>query len=535
VADVAEPELRRALAELQEAEFLFEVELPAGTGYTFNHALTHAVAYDGLLVKQRRLLHVRVLQAVEEAYPDRLDELTERLTHHALRAEDWGKAAQYLFKAGKRANEHAAHTRAVELFEQALSALSHLPTTRGNVDLAIEIRLGLRVALVPNLELARIRGYLDEAEALAASIDDEARLTHITTSRCTFLGLAGSLPEAEAAGLRGLELAQRQTDPLLKLNAKFALGQAYQFMGKLKDAVAVLKPDAAQLMGEMRLKYAGTTGTTSVLYLTSLANACSFIGDFEAASAYSQQACAIADEIKRPYDLSYARLALGVLCLVRGDAGSAIERLEAALHHSRTADIQILFASIARFLGAAYALADRCEEAKELLEEAGSYCRAKSLTTFEVWCDASLALAHAVSGSAEAADRAEKALEAARRCGVRTVEPQLLRIRGRLLSEHGQEHEAAFREAIAVAQSLGMLPELAACHEELGSALLRSGRLDDAGSELHTAQDLHRKLALGRISHVAPRLTEIEGLSPVRSAAPVAAAFHLTDKAGDAA
>jgi tetratricopeptide (TPR) repeat protein len=535
VADIAEPELRRALAELQEAEFLFEVELPAGLGYTFNHALTHAVAYEGLLVKQRRFLHVRVLQAVEEAYPDRIDELTERLAHHALRGEDWARAVEYLFKAGKRANSHAAHRRAVGLFEQALDALSHLPSTPRTIDRGIEIRLGLRVALVPNVELARVRSYLDEAEVLAESIGDGARLAHITTSRCTFLGLAGALPEAEAAGLRGLELAQRQIDPLLRLNAKFALGQAYQFMGKLEDAVAVLKPDAAQLMGEMRFKYAGTTGTTSVLYLTSLANACSFIGDFEAASTYSQEACAIADEIKRPYDLSYARLALGVLCLVKGDAEGAIERLEAALHHSRTAEIQILFTSIARFLGAAYTLAGRFEEARNLLGEAIEYCRDKALTTFQVWCDASLAVAHATMGSGDAASRIDEALEQARRFGVRTVEPQLLRARGRLLSEQGRDFETSFREAIAVAQSLGMLPELAAAHEELGSALLDSGRSDEAGSELRIGQELRRKLAAGRTSHAAPHLTEIEGSSPARSVAPVAAAFHLSHKAGDAA
>src|SRR5262249_60640321 len=64
VADVPLDELRRQLGELQGFEFLYEVASPSGTEYTFKHALTHAVAYEGMLLKHRRTLHPRVLQAL---------------------------------------------------------------------------------------------------------------------------------------------------------------------------------------------------------------------------------------------------------------------------------------------------------------------------------------------------------------------------------------------------------------------------------------------------------------------------------------
>jgi predicted ATPase len=43
---------------------------PSGV-YTFKHALTHEVAYSSLLLEQRRLLHARIVEALEALAPER--------------------------------------------------------------------------------------------------------------------------------------------------------------------------------------------------------------------------------------------------------------------------------------------------------------------------------------------------------------------------------------------------------------------------------------------------------------------------------
>ena len=58
-------ELRRGLAHLQAAEFLYETSLFPEPEYTFKHALTLEVAYQSLLHERRRTLHARVLDALE--------------------------------------------------------------------------------------------------------------------------------------------------------------------------------------------------------------------------------------------------------------------------------------------------------------------------------------------------------------------------------------------------------------------------------------------------------------------------------------
>jgi predicted ATPase len=103
IADMPEEALRRGLAHLQAAEFLYETRLFPEPEYTFKHALTHEVAYGSLLLERRRVLHARIVAAMETLAGERVVEQVERLAHHALRGEMWDKALAYCHQAGEKA------------------------------------------------------------------------------------------------------------------------------------------------------------------------------------------------------------------------------------------------------------------------------------------------------------------------------------------------------------------------------------------------------------------------------------------------
>ena len=65
IAELPEAALHRGLAHLQAAEFLYETRLFPEQDYTFKHALTHEVAYGSLLLERRRVLHARIVEALE--------------------------------------------------------------------------------------------------------------------------------------------------------------------------------------------------------------------------------------------------------------------------------------------------------------------------------------------------------------------------------------------------------------------------------------------------------------------------------------
>src|SRR5262249_21201441 len=149
---------------------------------------------------------------------DRLDDQVEGLAHHALRGEVWAKALAYCRQAGDKARARSAHREAVGYFQQALSALPHLPETRDILAQAIDLRLDLRNALHPLGALAQILDYLREAEALAAALDDQRRLGWISAYMTYYFWLMGDHDRAVETGQRALGMAKAVVDFALQVD-----------------------------------------------------------------------------------------------------------------------------------------------------------------------------------------------------------------------------------------------------------------------------------------------------------------------------
>src|SRR5262249_35692077 len=182
IADVPEEALHRGLAHLHAAEFLYETRLFPEQEFTFRHALTYEVAYGSLLLERRRGRPERLVEVLETLAPDQVAEQVERLAHHALRGEVWGKAVLYCRQAGARANARAAFREAVAYFEQALQTLGHLAEDGDTRGQAIELRLALDSPLRQLGEHGRCLALLGEAEVLVRALDDRARLGRVLAS-----------------------------------------------------------------------------------------------------------------------------------------------------------------------------------------------------------------------------------------------------------------------------------------------------------------------------------------------------------------
>jgi class 3 adenylate cyclase/tetratricopeptide (TPR) repeat protein len=501
IAESPEDELRRYLARLQVAEFLYEMSLFPELEYTFRHALTHEVAYRSLLQERRRALHARIVEVIEQLASDRLAEHVERLAHHALQGEVWDKAVRYLRQAGLKAVARSAHRKAVEYFDQALGALAHLPETRETLALAIDLRLDLRTALFPLVEIARIFEYLREAETLAEALGDDRRLSRVSAFMTNCLWLLGEHDRAIEAGQRSLATAEALSDIPLQVLANFYLALTYWARGDHRRAIDSHRRVVAAIEADRMGERFGTAGCPAVLSRGYLAWCLAELGEFAEGTALGQQAVRIGETLDHPYSLTVACIQLGGLYLRRGHVRQAIATLERGLDLCRTWDIPQLFPWAASRLGAAYALAGRVADGLRLLQTAVAQAESGGTLIegplWTIW----LSEAHLLAG--QMTDALQLASSAVDRCAARHergYQAWGLRLLGEIAARSDppqvDQAETAYRGASALAEELGMRPLLAHCHLGLSTVCQRSGNLARAGAERSTAVALLREMEM---------------------------------------
>jgi class 3 adenylate cyclase/tetratricopeptide (TPR) repeat protein len=237
VVGLAEDVLQRSLAHLQGAELLYEMQLFPDPVYTFKHALTHDVAYNSLLLEQRRVLHARIVEALEALAPDRIAEQVERLAHHTLRGEVWDKAFTYCRQAGAKAYAGSAYREAVGYWEQALEAQAHLPPDRPTQEQAADVHGNLYFALHALRQHAQMLTHLRAAEALAVGLADHRRLGIIYRSLANTLRLMQDYEPALAYSQRAHAMATVLGDVGLQMESRLAMGWIYCDLGDYRQAM----------------------------------------------------------------------------------------------------------------------------------------------------------------------------------------------------------------------------------------------------------------------------------------------------------
>ena len=499
IAELPEADLHRGLAHLQAAEFLYETRLFPEREFTFKHALTHEVAYNALLQERRRVLHARIVEALEALAGDRVTEQVERLAHHAMRGAVWNKALAYNRQAGARVAARPAYREAVAYFEQALAALAQLPECRDTLEQAIDLRCELRNALIPLGEQTRIFDHLREAEVLAERLGDNQRLGQIANYLCIAFSNMGQHDRAIAAGQQALALATASGAFDIQVVAQTYLGLAYTAVGDFRQALDFSRRVMALLPGERRLARFGQTNLPAVVSRVFAIWNLAELGGFAEGRGVGEDAVQIAEAIEQPYSLATALIVLGLLYRRQGDIAQAIPTLERALALCQSANISRFFPRIVSPLVAAYALAGRAAEAlpflDQMLERVAIGSRIADLALVLTELSEALLLVDRVD---EASALAERLFELSRIHTGRGYQAHAYRLLGEVARHRDtpdvDQAVAHYQQALTLAEELGMRPLQAHCHHGLGTLYATSGQREQARTALSTAIDLYRAM-----------------------------------------
>ena len=299
--------------------------------------------------------------------------------------------------------------------------------------------------------------------------------------------------------------------------ASYYLGRAYHIQGDYRQAIDYLGQTLASFEGARRHEHFGLPFLPAVTSRAYLAVCHAELGTFAEGRAFGDEGLRIAEAATHPVSLIFACGGIGVLALHQGELSRAFPLLEQAVSICREANLPVYFPWAAGALGSAYSLAGRISDAVPLLTQALEQTSAMETVGFQTRCRLSLGEAQVLAGRMEEAHTlAERTLALAHERQERGHQAYALRLLGEIAARRDPPHieaaETHYREALALADELGMRPLTAHCHRGLGTLYAKIGRREQARAALTTAINLYRAMdMMFWLPQAEAALAQVEG------------------------
>ncbi len=283
--------------------------------FTFKHALLHDVAYETVLLSERRALHERAAEWLALVVAERRDEYLEEIAGHLLLADQMDQAAELLFEAAERALNSGDASSARRLADAGFRA-SGAAASNSSWHLILARACRLVGDLATADEAVRLAIQLGERNA------DDAAIVAATHEAFFVSELLGAHERGRSLVERALPIATRLGGiNLTRMLTCSALSDLNS--GNLKRA----KQNAAATLS--RAKMEGDTKTLIGAHLTSgrIAQA---LGDHDETLAHDRRIFELATESGDLTGLAICHLNLGVSWHYLADLRSDIRNYERA-------------------------------------------------------------------------------------------------------------------------------------------------------------------------------------------------------------
>jgi class 3 adenylate cyclase/predicted ATPase len=228
--------LREGLAQLVQAEFLYEQGTPPRSTYRFKHALIQDAAYQSLLKSTRQQHHQRIAAALEAEFGEIVETRPELVAQHYTKAGLVERAVPYWYAAGRRALRGYANREATNHANRGLELLATLPDSpeRAEQELALQLVLGPSLSFVKGPQA--VESIYARARELARQVGGTPDLFPALSGLAYAQIVLGRLREARALANEFLELAAAQDDPLISAVGHSMVAYTAWWQGDFIDA-----------------------------------------------------------------------------------------------------------------------------------------------------------------------------------------------------------------------------------------------------------------------------------------------------------
>jgi class 3 adenylate cyclase/predicted ATPase len=334
IAPQDEDALQAGLAQLVQAELLYQRGRPPRARYLFKHALIQDAAYASLLKRTRQQVHQQVAQALEARFPAVVETRPELVAQHYTAAGCAEQAVRYWQRAGQQASDRSAHLEAISHLTTGIELLKTLPETPAHTQQTLTLHIGLGAALqiAKGLAAREVEHAYTQAHALCQQVGETPELVPVLFGLWWFYLVRSQLHTARELGETLLRLAQRTHDPALAVAAHYALGFTWFNLGVLPAARQHLEEGITRYTPDQRRAPVFRIGQDlGVACQANTARTLWLLGYPEQALARLHEALALAHALAHPYSLAFARCWVAYVSQFRRDVPAVHEHAEAAV------------------------------------------------------------------------------------------------------------------------------------------------------------------------------------------------------------
>ncbi len=325
-------ELKSNLLNLQGLEFIYEKRLFPELEYIFKHALTQEVAYNSLLLKRRKEIHEKIGRAIEEIYPDRLEEFYEMLAYHYSKSDNLEQACQYLKLSAKKAMRSYSNQEGFLFYRDAISILKQKPETEQNkrdqIDVILSMGVPMEFLAFPEDSIK----FIHEGEKLCKELEDRKSLATLFH----FIGLFHIFKGNPVLGRKYQEDSFKEAEEIqdIEIMAPVApsLCLSYSVEGNYKGIANIASKVIALLEKTQREhEFFGLPlnifSEVQVFHGTSMGA----LGEFTEGERLCEKALSFAHQINHLFSMGMAELEYGSLFIFKGDGKNAVKHFQSGI------------------------------------------------------------------------------------------------------------------------------------------------------------------------------------------------------------
>jgi tetratricopeptide (TPR) repeat protein len=467
-------------------------------------------------MKERRLIHEKIGQVMEELFQDHLPEFYETLAYHYSQSDNFQKAYEYLKLSGEKAAKNYANNEVIRFFKEAIRMLDAQPESLENKKEKLKVYLMLTA---PLMYLAYPEGspeILQKGEQVAQELGDEESLIQIQGSLSLYHSTVGGSP---SLGLEYAEKcfnsAEKIKDFGLTVQSAQQLCVAYWMIGDFAKVVDIGSKTISLIEGNHRemVDFFGSEVSAYSAICVFCGHSLAWMGNFKEGTDVLEKAFRNACEVNDKFSMGMAQAFYASVTHTAGYGNSTIMRAQDTIKIFDEAEISLLLDSAWFLLGGGYYFCGEYEKAIAAGEKSLKLTKEIEQPYTASWSNCFLSMTLRATGDLmRARECAEEALRIAQACKAKAQEGMTLVLLGCMVEKMSpaiiEEAEKQIRHGISILEDSKLKLWSPVGYLHLGEFLANEGRKEEAIESLKKAETLYQEMEITSESYWLTRVKD---------------------------